>query len=159
MQQQRRYATALGQKEREQTEAAQRAKLASGESFTEPIATPPPPPPATAPEVEIPPAAEPAATEDDVEQAASSDLAPAPESAPESAPEPAPESVAEWLESVKLGGPCFAALKAIGYEDDLEMIIDGDDEELQDIIAAVRAARVGISRISGSVLGFIPGSI
>eukprot|EP01043_Picozoa_sp_COSAG02_P040496 COSAG02_NODE_3283_length_7019_cov_7.319364_4_plen_288_part_00 len=47
-----------------------------------------------------------------------------------------PESVVEWLSSVKLQ-MCHAALAAAGYRDDLDMLIEGDDEEVNDMIAAV----------------------
>ena len=48
------------------------------------------------------------------------------------------DSVAEWLAAKKLA-ICEAALAEAGYEDELEMIIDGDDEEIADMIAAVES--------------------
>ena len=45
-------------------------------------------------------------------------------------------STHEWLADIKLE-MCHAALKELGYDEDMQMVIDGDDEEVQDMIGAV----------------------
>jgi hypothetical protein len=56
-----------------------------------------------------------------------------------------PESVAEWLEIVKLQ-MCHAALAEVGYGDDIDMLIEGDEEEVKVIIAAV-AGMEGVQNV------------
>ena len=46
------------------------------------------------------------------------------------------ESVAEWLQSIKLQ-VCYAALAEQGYGEDLDMVVDGDEEEVAVMLAAV----------------------
>ena len=46
------------------------------------------------------------------------------------------ETVTSWLRSSKLQ-MCEAALAEAGYDAELDMVVDGDEEEVQDIIAAV----------------------
>jgi hypothetical protein len=50
----------------------------------------------------------------------------------------AEQTVAAWLQETKLG-MCEGALAEAGYDAELEMVVDGDDEEVADIIAAVEA--------------------
>ena len=46
-------------------------------------------------------------------------------------------TVAGWLKSLKLEA-CLDALNDLGYED-IDLVTDGDDEEVADMIAAVEA--------------------
>ena len=46
------------------------------------------------------------------------------------------ESVAEWLQAIKLQ-VCYAALAEQGYGEDLDMLVDGDEEEAAVMLAAV----------------------
>ena len=46
-------------------------------------------------------------------------------------------TVAGWLKSLKLE-TCLDALNDLGYED-IDLVTDGDDEEVADMIAAVEA--------------------
>ena len=67
-------------------------------------------------------------------------------------PEPKPElpegvppharNVLEWLESVKLD-VCHAALAELDYGEDLDMIKEGDDEEVDDIYTEGDASNRG----------------
>jgi hypothetical protein len=68
------------------------------------------------------------------------ELEPEPEPSGVSGPvaEP-PDTIRGWLESVKLGA-CLAPLRALGYEEDVDMLVDGDAEEVRDILAAVEEA-------------------
>ena len=70
---------------------------------------------------------------------------PEPVSLPEGVPLPvrvspppagAYESVAEWLQAIKLQ-VCYAALAEQGYGEDLDMVVDGDEEEIAVMLAAV----------------------
>ena len=47
-------------------------------------------------------------------------------------------TVVEWLQPLRLQD-CVPALIELGYDEDLDCVIDGDDEEVEDIIAAVTA--------------------
>ena len=47
-------------------------------------------------------------------------------------------TVAGWLKSLKLEA-CHDALNDLGYGEDIDLITDGDDEEVADMIAAVEA--------------------
>ena len=49
-----------------------------------------------------------------------------------------PQSVLAWLKSVKLEA-CYASLSELGYGEDLEMLEEGDEEEVADILAAIEA--------------------
>ena len=43
-----------------------------------------------------------------------------------------------WLTGIKLE-VCHAALAELGYDEDLDMVVDGDDEEVADMLGAVVA--------------------
>ena len=43
----------------------------------------------------------------------------------------------EWLADIKLEMCHAALLKELDYDEDMQMVIDGDDEEVQDMIGAV----------------------
>ena len=50
-----------------------------------------------------------------------------------------------WRELAEVAGPaelgaCLAPLRALGYEEDVDMLVDGDAEEVRDILAAVEEA-------------------
>jgi hypothetical protein len=74
--------------------------------------------------------------------------------APAAAPAPAPafapapalewESVAEWLNAKKLA-MCADALAEAGYDEELEMVVEGDNEEVGDMIVAVETI-VGVKK-------------
>ena len=49
-----------------------------------------------------------------------------------------PATVEEWVKQMKLE-VCLNALKDLGC-DDMDMLVEGDDEDITDIIAAVEAA-------------------
>jgi hypothetical protein len=51
-------------------------------------------------------------------------------------PEPEPASVEAWLLSVKLTA-CTEALATAGYDEDLDMVLDADEEEVSDMLAVV----------------------
>ena len=44
--------------------------------------------------------------------------------------------MAEWLQAIKLQ-VCYAALAEQGYGEDLDMVVDGDEEEVAVMLAAV----------------------
>ena len=52
--------------------------------------------------------------------------------------------VGAWLQSVKLSA-CVDALQAIGYDEDLDMVLDADEEEVADMLAAVEGI-VGVKK-------------
>ena len=57
---------------------------------------------------------------------------------------PPPRTVLAWLQSVKLEA-CYASLAELGYDEDVDMIIDEEEEEVPAMVAAVEAAE-GIKR-------------
>ena len=58
------------------------------------------------------------------------------------------------LQRVKLV-QCHAALDATGYGDDIDMLLDGDEEEMADIVGAVQAIGVADKRLKGAVKKFM----
>ena len=50
-------------------------------------------------------------------------------------------SVLEWLSASKLE-VCHAALNELGYGEDVDMLIEGDSDEVVDILAAVEKLAV-----------------
>ena len=73
-------------------------------------------------------------------------------------PEPEPElgvsegvppfaSTREWLADINLE-MYHAALDELGYGEDIQMIIDGDDEEVQDMIGAVQDMIVAVGGVA-----------
>ena len=52
--------------------------------------------------------------------------------------------VGAWLQSVKLSA-CVDALQAIGYDEDLDMVLDADEEEVADMLAAIEGI-VGVKK-------------
>ena len=63
---------------------------------------------------------------------------PEPEPEPELSEGVPPRTVLAWLQSVKLEA-CHEALSDLGYGEDLEMLEEGDEEEVADILAAIEA--------------------
>ncbi len=57
---------------------------------------------------------------------------------------PPPRTVLAWLQSVKLEA-CCASLAELGYDEDVDMIIDEEEEEVPAMVAAVEATE-GIKR-------------
>ena len=89
--------------------------------------------------------------------AASTPTAMEPEPEPVGLPEgvpAAPATVLEWLQRVKLA-QCHAALDETGYGEDIDMLLDGDEEEMADIVEAVKAIGVADKRLKGAVKKFM----
>ena len=79
---------------------------------------------------------------------------PEPEPQPQPAEgEPPQQSVLEWLSASKLEA-CHAALDEIGYGDDLDMLIEGDGDEVAEILAAVEQLAVGDKKAKPKVKKF-----
>jgi hypothetical protein len=78
---------------------------------------------------------------------------PEPVGLPEGVPA-APATVLEWLQRVKLA-QCHAALDETGYGEDIDMLLDGDEEEMADIVEAVKAIGVADKRLKGAVKKFM----
>lgn len=84
-------------------------------------------------------------------------MEPEPEPEPVGLPEgvpAAPATVLEWLQRVKLA-QCHAALDETGYGEDIDMLLDGDEEEMADIVEAVKAIGVADKRLKGAVKKFM----
>jgi hypothetical protein len=84
-------------------------------------------------------------------------LEPEPEPEPErpAVPEGVPPfaSVLEWLSASKLEA-CHAALDEIGYGDDLDMLIEGDGDEVAEILTAVEQLAVDDKKAKPKVKKF-----